>query len=352
MSTMKGLAAHLGVLVLAVLFAVMTWTKDDESAGAKKAEVEVWSGKPNQVELIEYKSPTRDVRLSARKDKAGRYYVGSMKKIIEKRTPPRPKTKDAGAEPAPEPEKEIKQINFIAVTTMEKLAEKLAPLRAFRDVGEVGQDRAEEFGFDEDHGTLKVTVGGKQHTLVFGGTTPGGSDRYARFEGNKRVYAVPGALQRDLEGADTRLTERKLHEFEDEEVTRVKLIAGELSRDLVPVKVRDTNKSKKNSWADAASPDQEDETASNWMTKLGRLRPTSYAEAQDAVKTAELVVKLAYFKKQQQIGLVELYKQPGAGEGAKAEYWVRSEHTRFPAKVVRSSAEQVDQDLNAVLNPN
>jgi hypothetical protein len=135
-----------------------------------------------------------------------------------------------------------------------------------------------------------------------------------------------------------------LHGFEDSAVKRVKISVGASSRELV----RSTDN--KEFWAKPDSPKQKDETATNWMTKVSRVHVTSYEgeKISPAPAPADMVVRIDYFDDRKQIGYLELVRRPGE-KPDRPEYVARSEHTRWYASVIRSSAEQVDQDTKSVL---
>ncbi|MCA9639754.1 MAG: DUF4340 domain-containing protein [Myxococcales bacterium] len=342
MKTNRSLFLHGGLLLLASALAYSGYTKSAPPAGTQRLEVQVWSGTPDQLSKIELEMQGRKVTLEGKQDKEGRYYVGELTR--EKRKPPTLVKADAGAEKPPEPKPESETVRFIAASSMEKLAEQLAPLGAYRSLGKIAEGQAADFGFDKPEGTLRVTVGGKTHALELGGTTPGGADRYVRDKDSGVAYAILGSITRDLENADSRLTERNLNGFEPAQVTRVRISVGNQTRELVPMGGNES------AWADAESPKQEDETATNWMVKLGRLRPNRYvAEKPDPSATPVFAVE--YFEGKKRIGELVLVSAKGEGEDSdgKTEYLVRTNHTRWYASVIRTTAEQLDQDLGSVV---
>jgi hypothetical protein len=347
MTVVKGLIVHVALLGAASALAVHVWTRDEKPRLEKGEQVEVWGGKPDDIKEIAFESDQRRVRLEARKDSRGRWYVGSVDKTIEIK-PPRP-TGDAGADAGAAPPAQSKRetSTFVAVEQADKLAESLAPLYAYRSVGKIEDARAEEFGLHKPEGTVKVKIGDKERSLVIGGTTPGGADRYARLDTGE-VYAIPGSIAQNLMFAESRLVERELHGFEVDEITRARLVKGDASREIVRLE------DKKDGWASADSPGVLDETVGNWMTKLDRLRVMSYVETPSKpVGPEDVVVRVEYFDKKAEIGFVELVKLPPppvAKEPGKTkpQYLIRSENTRWYAEVLASTAEQVEQDLASV----
>ena len=339
MTLLKGQVLHLGLLGVASVLALGVWTRDDNAQlSSKPTDVEVWSGDPDSVTSLTFESKTRKVRIEPKKDALGRWYVGTVDKdeasIVH--TPP---TAGSSAPPLPAPPKH-ETVRFVGVKAADDLVKSLAPLHALRAVGKVEGSRAEEFGLDKPDGTLKLTVGGKSQTLLIGGATPGGSERYART-GTGDVYAITGDLVQNLLYAESRLAERDLQPFKPEEATRVKLSKAGKSRDLS--RVPDKNEG----WADSATPGKLDETAGNWMTKLGRLHVQDWTEkATTALGPDNLVVRVDYLAGTKALGSLELYRVPGEKGN---EYLARSEYGRWLARVVTSAAEQVDQDSGSVV---
>lgn len=338
---------HLGLLVVAVLLAVLVWTRDEKAAALSVADVTVWAGRADDVERIAFEGKSKTVVLEAKKDKEGRYFVGTTER---KTTPPAEKPKDPHQnpddaaqddEPPAEPEPTVKTTTFVSVAAGNKLAEAIAPLKALRSIGRIADDRAAEFGLTEPEGTLTVKLRGGERKLVLGGATPGGADRYARDEATGEVYAIKGDIYRDLDTAESRLLERDLHEWKDVDLARARVIAGDKRRELA----RSGDEGKK-FWADPASPEQNDETVGNWMTKLDRLRPTEYLAA--APEQKEVVVRIEYTGRSGDIGFAELVKGPPGASG-KPDYFLVTERTRLYGKVPVGVAEQVEQDVGAVV---
>lgn len=339
MTLFKGQVLHLGALGVASALALGVWTRDDDAkVSAQSTQVEVWGGDPDAVTALSYESSTRKLRLEPKKDALGRWYVGTVEKD-EPATPPSPH--GAGGAPAVDPAA-VKHTTtrFVGVKAADELLKSLAPLRALRAVGKIEGNRAEEFGLDKPEGTLKLTVGGKPQSLVIGGSTPGGSERYAKSQSGD-VFAIAGDIVQGLMYADSRLPERELHGFKAEEATRVKVSKVGKARDLSRVP------GKNEGWADSATPTKLDETAGNWMAKLGRLHVQDWVEKPSTAPTPEsLVVRVEYFAGSKPLGSLELYKLP-AEKGN--EYLAKTEYGRWFARVITSAAEQVDQDSTSIV---
>ncbi len=332
----RGFFVHLGLMVVAAIAAVLVWTREKPKP-LVQGDVTVWTGRAADVARVVYAGKKKTVTLESKKDDGGRFYVVAVDKDA-----PLALAADAGADAdagAPAPAGRS-QTTLVSVSGGDRLLDLLAPLKALRAVGKVGGDRLAEFGLDEPEGTLTVDLGGTERKLTVGGATPGGGDRYVRFEGNGEVYVVKGDVVRDLDTAESKLLERDLHEWKEVDVSRATIAAGGKTREIVR-----GGADAKRFWADASAPNQNDETVSNWMTKLDRLRPTEYALTPPEGK--ETVVRLEYAGKSKPIGFLEVVKAPGL-EG-KASYYVISERTRHLAKVPANLAEQVEQDVASIV---
>ncbi len=338
---MKPLALHGAVLLVAAGLAYSVWNKDEALPEKEQASVDVWSGSQASFSKLSFEGKTRKVRLESLKDELGYYYVGTVDK--EDAPPSNPHEGVQGAPLKPPEGKSGKKetTRFVSVKAGETLVKALAPLKALRAVGKVEAGRYEEFGLDKPEGTLKVTVDGKEHALLIGGTTPGGSERYAKYQTSGEVFAISGDIAQSLMFGDTRLPERDLHGFKNEDIARVRIQKGGKTRELVRVK------DKNDGWGDPATPEKQDETAGNWVTKLNRLRGTEFVEKPATpLKPSDALVRVDYFDGGKAVGFVELYKLP-AEKGN--DYLARTEWDRWYVKVAATNAEQIENDLASVL---
>jgi hypothetical protein len=344
----KPLFVHAGVLLVSAGLAYSVWNKDAPAPEKQQEMVDVWSGSQAAFSKLSFEGKTRKVRLESQKDAFGFYYVTS----VDKEETPDPHASLDKAAPLKPPEAGKKETQrFISVKAGETLVKALAPLKALRAVGKVEVARNEEFGLDKPEGTLKVTVDGKEHVLVIGGTTPGGNERYAKYQNNGEVFAISGDIAQTLMFGDSRLPERDPHGFKTDEVVKAKLSKGGKQRELLRLK------EKNDGWADANTPAKQDETAGNWMSKLGRLRGSDFVEKPPTpLKPEDAIVRVEYFDAGKSIGFAELYKVPAekpatesSGAAPKNDYLLKTEWDRWYIKVPSSTAEQVEQDLGSVL---
>jgi hypothetical protein len=335
----KPLLLHGALLLVSAGLAYSVWNRDEPVPEKQQTMVDVWSGAQASFSKLSFDGKTRKVRLESQKDELGYYYVTT---VTNEEAPPAAASAAPSAAPLKPPPEPKPPARFISVKAGETLVKSLAPLKALRAVGKVGPERNEEFGLDKPEGTLKVTIDGKEHVLLIGGTTPGGSDRYAKYQNSGEVFAITGDIAQSLLFTESRLPEREPHGFKNEDVVRVRIQKAGESRELVRVK------EKNDGWGDLATPTKQDETAGNWMTKLGRLRGSEFIEKPATPLRPEgAIVRVDYFDGgSKAIGFVELYKVPG--EKA-SDYLIRTEWDRWYVKVPTSTGEQVETDLASVL---
>jgi hypothetical protein len=337
---MRSLGLHLGLSAASVIAALSVWTKEEETPIQASAEIQVWGGNVDQLEQIRYESRDKRVRIEPKKDEQGRYFVVNVDR--ENAEPP-PKNPHAPPDKVPEQRSKHEKLKFIAVKEAGDLAEKVAPLMALRAIGRIDKKRAEEFGFDKPDGKVFIKLAGKEREFVVGSTTPGGGDRYVRLAGSNEAYAIPGDIVQGLSLAESRLLERQLHGFEESEVKRVRISKGAKAREVVRME------GKAEGWASASTPKQQDETSGNWLSKVSRLRISKYVEkGPKNVSAEDAVVRIDYFDDRRNIGYLELLSRPGEKDAR--QYLVKSEYTRWYAEVLASTAEQVEQDLDSVLD--
>lgn len=317
----RSIFVHASLLALSAAFAVSVWTRD-KSAKVTVHEATIWNARPSEIERITFEGKGKTITLEPRSDASGKWFFGTITK------------------PAASPSDPPSKTALVSISTGEKLFETLAPLRAIRDAGKLPQERIAELGLETPEATLRVKFASGERVLEIGGTTVGGSDRYARDPQTGGVYVVPGEIGRDFEWAESRLLERELHDWKDADINSAKLIAGGKSREIIRRSVES-----KSFWADASSPDASDETVANFMQRLDRLRPSEYAESLPEARTVLVRVELS--TKTGSRGWVELVKVQG--EGDKADYYIASERTRLHGKVVASLAQQVEQDIGSVI---
>ena len=320
------------------MLALCVWTRDDDAQlSTKPTEVEVWAGDPESVTALSFESSTRKLRIEPKKDALGRWYVGTVDKD-EPANVPTPPHGGAGGAPVSESPPPAKHVTsrFVGVKAADDFAE---DARAAARAARGGQDRR--------HARRRVRLRqARRHAEAHRRRQAAVLADRRRHSGRYRTLREGSQRRRvrDLRATSCRTCctptrawpNAICNPFKPEEATRVKVSKAGKSRDLS--RVPDKNEG----WADSATPTKLDETAGNWMTKLGRLHVQDWVEKPSAAPGPDsLVVHVDYFAGSKPLGSLELYKLPGDKGN---EYLAKSDYGRWFARVITSSAEQVDQD--------
>jgi hypothetical protein len=324
-----GLWIHVGLLGAAASLAWFMSGRIEESANASASSIDLWKVDVDQLRTVSFDSGEHRVLVESKRDKVGGYAVVTVETTIKATEP------DAGVSLLPSQQKK----RFISVDAGGKMLEGMARFRSLRTIGKLDTNRIAEFGLDKPAGTIKLEFANGTRTITVGASTPGGGNYYVRDEQTGLVQVAAGEPISSLQYAEGRLTERDLHGFKVEEVVRIAVQAGGMRRQLVRVS------GKPNGWADPSSPTKEDETASNWVTKLSQLRVSAYDEKYQ--NTPIPILRAEYGDAKVSLGFIELFRVAEANETVK--YIVRTERSRWYAEVVKSQAEQIDHDIALVV---
>ena len=330
MNPLRKVGIHAGLFVLSGVAAGFAWSKDKTPHSTQETNVMVWNARPSDVTRIVHETKGKRLEIEAREEKKGeRWYFGK----VEYSTAP-------GSNPVPA----MKPVVFASVGPATKVVEAFAPFKAVRSLGKVPPSRETEFGFDKKETSLTLTVGGKERKLFIGGIAPGAGDTYVLDAASNEAYVLKSDPLHDIEGGETRLLEREQHAFKESDITQAKIIAGPKTRAIVR-----SGPDNKRIWADPADKEKADETVANWMQKVDHLRVNEFAAKPPDGQT--VIVRVEYEGSSGKLGYFELSKAPSADatSGVKTEYWITTEHTHLPGKLLPSAGEGVEQDLPSVL---
>jgi len=327
---LRKVSVHAGLLVLSGVAAGFAWSKDKTPHSTQETNVTVWNARPSDITRIVHETKGKRLEIEAREDKKERWYFGKVE------FPPVP-----GSNPMPA----MKPSVFASVGPATKVVEAFAPFKALRSLGKVPPSREAEFGFDKKETSITFTVSGKERKLFIGGIAPGAGDTYVLDAASNEAYVLKSDPLRDIEGGETRLLEREQHAFKENDIAQAKIIAGGKTRVVIR-----SGPENKRVWADPADKEKADETVANWMQKVDHLRVNEFAAKPPEGQT--VIVRIEYESSPgKSLGFFELSKSPSAdaSSAVKFEYWIMTEHTHLPGKLLPSAGEGVEQDLPSIL---
>jgi hypothetical protein len=321
----KGLIAHAVLAAAGLLWAYAVWT--DDGPGDTRAQVTVWDCGADAVARVRLDGERHDVTLERRGKGADAYWWVTHTSKPEKGEPTT--TQFTTSEQGP------------------KYVESIAPLRATREVGQLDKDTLAEVGLDAPKDKLTIVCGGKERTFMAGNNAYGSGDRYVRDARGGAVYLLEASLVRDLESAQARLMQRKLHTFEWNKVQHLDLEAYGERKTLLQRNRHDPAQSE---WVDAAEPDRRNELYGNWLSRLRRLSVMEYGtgerpggEGLDVQPVASLRFRDGKDKELDRLEIVRVVSDDAV------EYHAQSGATRSWVRMPRSLAREVAQDVRPVL---
>ncbi|GHG70071.1 hypothetical protein [Comamonas sp. JC664] len=305
-----------GALAAAALLAAFVVWQREPSAGP--GEVTVVDAPVRALDSIRYEDDSRFVDVFRDANARDRLWVRLGHKATKIGSAG---TEDAGtpATPEPLPPRELRG-NDVA----DKVFSRFAPLRAMRALGELDAKKLEEVGLSTTQRKLTVTVGGKSRVFTLASPAGGWGTPYLRSEEDGRVYLLGPALLPDLENANSRLVDRRLHTFDLGDFDAVVVSAGGSSRAFsatgkAPGPV---------SLAPEEAPERPDEFARNWHDRVWRMMPIDFLGRDELPAGGEPreVFRVEYRRAGAPVGQVTVAK----GEEG---FFVRTEHATGWAKL-------------------
>lgn len=322
---MKSLIAHAVLAVGGLGLAYAVWT--DDGRGDTRAQVTVWDCDADHVTRVHLDGERYEVTLERRGEgEDATWWVSHASHSQE----------DADAN------------EFTAAERVSDYLEGLGPLRASREVGQLDDETLAEVGLQDAADRLVISCGGKDRTFLMGENAFGSGDRYMRDERGGAVYLADASLVRDLESAQARLMQRKLHTFEWKAVAQLEVEGSGAKKTLLHRNRHDPSQAQ---WVDAEAPDRRNELYGNWLNRLRRLNVVSYLGPDDEPGGDGVDVQpvgVARFFDKRERTLEELRLVRTVTDDA-VEYYARTGATRSWVQLPRSLARQVAHDVRPVL---
>jgi hypothetical protein len=302
-------------------------------------DVETWvvAGRKEKVEGPVLPPPTGD------DDSAGDDDSGDDDSAEEEPTPP---PKDEYGEPVFK--------SFPGNAQARKLAASLSPLKALRRFDGLDDDALEQMGLKDPNGTLTITDrAGKSASFQVGSKAYGSNDTYLRVVGKNTVYLVSSKVLGPLRGAETRLMERDIFGFDEDEATKATVGTGVASAEFLHQGRHD----KANAfWARPDDLETRDTPAQGFVEKLFQLRATSYPTEDEKPSEADLetVFTVQIEREDADDGTLSLARAVDEVRSKDDEtvwiWWARTHRTRDQwVKVSRSTAGDLAEQVIGLL---
>ncbi|MBI4817219.1 MAG: DUF4340 domain-containing protein [Deltaproteobacteria bacterium] len=312
MNEVKTLSA---LLVVALVGAYLTWTREEKKDGSAATKVTVIDAKPEELKEVVFITKTQTVALSRKKDADQKPYAWFE---IETKTGKR---------------------GFVGNDKTEDFLKDFAPFTALRSLGtQLDPKELEETKLKAPEKKLIIRAAGSERVFVVGGRTYGSRDHYVRPRDGQEIFLIESKQLGDLEYPEGRFMQRNLRELDSKDVTDIVIKAKGKERRVV----HGNRLSEKDAfWADVDKPDARDETLENYVDKIEKLAARKYLPAGEDPK-GEPVMEVIWMEDAKIKETMTIVK-------AKDEFYGRSGVTHLWAEISKSAAQQLETDLGTIL---
>jgi len=342
----RGVTLQAGLAVVGLVAAFLVWQREPEGT---PGEVTVLDVSKRSLQRVRYDDATRFVELYRDANDEDTVWV----RLGDKPPPPPPVASaadggvpaggaDAGVGPVggtdggtpgavatatpvvpppPPPPRELR-----GNETAKTLWGRLAPLKASRALGEMDAKKLEELGLTNSPRKLTLTVEGKEQTFTLASSTGNAWGPPYLLRPDGRVFLLGPTILPELDGASSRLVDRRLHTFELGDFDSFTVTQGKSSRTFV---VSGKPQQAPITVAPQSAPDKPDEFVRNWHDRVWRLVPLEFIGrgAEPPGGAPEELFRVEYKKGDKVQGHVTVAR------GARGDLYLRTEHSESWAKL-------------------
>jgi hypothetical protein len=325
-----------------LILAYQAWTPNEPRSTDtnRDGSVTVWELSPDQLRSVTYQQARRTTVIERREEQGDSYLWGTSFEPA----PPDSSAETATGEAAQS--LAVAQVpaqaeEFALGEEGDDIWQRLAQLRALRDLGVLDDAAKEQYELNDPERRLTVATADTERTLEVGGIVHASNHRYAFDPNSGRGYVLADEIARVLEGGSSTLRLRTLHRFSNDDVATVTVRGMSGERTMM----RRAGASRPaDIWVSPDSPDEPDQTFQNFMNHVRQLAYSSF-ESAVSVDTLQFLVRIDYVgEAEAELGFLELHRV-AASEPGSWEYYLRTETTRIPTLAYRGFAERVDRDL-------
>ena len=322
--TGKAVAIQGGLAAVGLLAAHLTWQREPERA---PGEVNIIDATKNDLGAVHYEDDKVAYDMTRAREQGEE---GIWIHFVDKAVPPKAEPKPDGKPPEP-PASSTPPRDLRGSEAATKVLDQFSPLRSPRAFGVLDAQKIKELGLEGSTKKLDVTAKGDTRHFTIGQPqgTPGG-ESFIRDSASGRVYVMPRGLLSDLQAAQARLIDRRMHAFNPADFDRIKLTVGGKSKEFVQIGRERGNAAQ---LAPADKPDKPDQTLHNWHDTIWRTFPMEILGRGEMPKNGapKVAARIEYFDGKKSLGWMELGKlessTAGQSGGGATEIMARSEHT-------------------------
>ena len=299
----RAVGLQIALALMGLVAAFLVWQREPESLPGAVSVLDV---SRRALQRVRYDDATRFVELS--RDTRD-------EELLWVRLGTRPAEATEEEQPVESPPPRELRGNELA----RRLFASFAPLEGMRALGVLDAKKLSQLGLSDSPRRLTLTVEGREQVLTLASPVGGqwGSPYVLREDG--RVFLLGPTLLPDLEGAATRLVDRRMHALEPGDFNAFSVFQGTHERAFVvrgkppePVTV-----------APRSAPDAPNERVRSWHERVWHLLPLEVLgrdEAPPSGETEELF-RVEYKRGDRVVGHLTVAR------GAEGDFYARTEHT-------------------------
>jgi hypothetical protein len=191
-------------------------------------------------------------------------------------------SQDGGSLPVIAKQPDPLQFRFPASRNLVRSIEKLAPISAKRDLGQVDDSQLAAMKLDAPTERLLIKYKGGEHEWILGSKTYGNQGQYGRVANSDKVYLLPMGMLRGFSGDEKRLAERRLVDVSSEKITSFSLARDAAQRTFIH---HFKEQAKKRYFAIEGADEEPSEDAKKFIAALRSLRVSRYVDADTLKKS-------------------------------------------------------------------
>jgi hypothetical protein len=307
------------ILSVSLLGAFLTWTEEPDPISGD--EIELLSGKKDDLQEIEWNSPKNFVRIS-KKEKSNNESLWVFYK---------------------EEEKDIKK-NFKASAAGSSLFSNYSPLTAIRKLESPSAEKLVEIGLQDPQTTVTVKRNDRTRILEIGNEAYGTKDLYVRDTNSGQVYLVDDEKFRTLKYAKTRLPNRSIWSFDTMyEIQKATLLTDTNAQIQFE---HENNQDKQNArWNRSGTNTEEKEDSTTeqittWMSKITGLRGGEYIDLDEKDLSFKFSLQIQIEDKKETLKIYTL----------KDDWYAHSSFSEGFMKLVTRNIEGLYSDIPSISN--
>jgi hypothetical protein len=248
-------------------------------------------------------------------------------------------------------------LRFLANSSVEKLLNLFNPFYAVKKIGKINDVRRKEFGFNKESKKLEMKFSGSKEGYVYqiGARSYGTKNLFILDQKTDLIYLVPRSALSYLEQAKRKLFERRLFDFDLEDVASLNVRS-----DKKKLSMAHTQRDEKGElfWTESVEGGAvtvPHKSFYNWINKIKKMKVIKYSNvdsqpSEEEILGSKTIFEIQFLKSAKIMGYIVVKKTEVAGKlGDKTyQYWVKSDDRPAWMMVSRARMSSAEKDIESL----